>query len=84
MLDFFKQKQTDMPEGKTKKDKLLIVALILLAVFMDISLVTRVSSGTFREVGLGFRFQFSDGAAMVVPLIVYIIYKIRKGRNNGG
>lgn len=84
MLDFFKQKQTDVPEGKPKKDKLFIVAIILLAVFVIISLVTGVSSGTFREMGLGFRFQVSDGAALAVLLIAYIIYRIRKGRNNGG
>lgn len=86
MFAFFKRKQSersDVPSSK-KRDIVFIFTLIFLAAFIGISLVTGIASGTFREMDFRFQFHFSDGAALVALAVAYLIYRIRKGGNDGG
>lgn len=85
MFNFFKQKITENKEemqDKPKRDKVFIGTVIFLAVFIVISLVTGLHSGGFKETDFKFRFNISDDAALLVLLAGYIIFRIRKGRNN--
>lgn len=85
MFDYFKHRriQDSDKSEKPKKDKVFIFTLIFLAGFIVMSLVTGIHSGTFREMDFGFRFHFSDGAALIALIIAYLIYRIKRGRNNG-
>lgn len=80
MFHFFHRK-TDISEesGKKKPDKRFIITLLLLAAFIVMSIVTGIKSGTFREMDFGFRFHFSDGAALVALAAAYLIYRIKRG-----
>ena len=86
MFDYFKHRrlQNNDKSEKPKKDKVFIFTLIFLAGFIVMSLVTGIHSGTFREMDFGFRFHFSDGAALTALIIAYLIFRIKRGRNNGG
>ncbi len=85
MFDYFKNKriQSSDKSEKPKKDKVFIFTLIFLAGFIVMSLVTGIHSGTFKEMNFGFSFHFSDGAALIALIIAYLIYRIKRGRNNG-
>ena len=86
MFDYFKHRrlQNNDKSEKPKKDKVFIFTLVFLAGFIVMSLVTGIHSGTFREMDFGFRFHFSDGAALTALIIAYLIFRIKRGRNNGG
>lgn len=86
MFAFFKRKQSersDVPSSK-KRDIVFIFTLVFLAAFIGISLVTGIAGGTFREMDFRFQFHFSDGAALIVLAVAYLIYRIKRGRNNDG
>ena len=77
---FFKTFYTDLVPSAA----IVPLALLsLLAGFIVMSLVTGIHSGTFREMNFGFRFHFSDGAALAALIIAYLIYRMKRGRNNG-
>lgn len=85
MFDYFKHRriQDSDKSEKPKKDKVFIFTLIFLAGFIVMSLVTGIHSGTFKEMDFGFSFHFSDWAALIALIIAYLIYRIKRGRNNG-
>ena len=86
MFDYFKKRyrnDEEVPQRKPKKDKVFIGTLIFLAGFIIISLVSGIRGGTQVNTDFGFRFQISDGVAMALLVIGYIIIRIRKGRNRG-
>ena len=85
MFNFFHKKydKADNHSNKPKLVKRFIITLLLLAAFIVMSIVTGIKSGTFREMDFGFRFHFSDGAALVVLAAAYLIYRIKRGRNDG-
>lgn len=81
MFDWFRYRHK-LHKDSPKRDKFFIVTLILLAGFIVMSLVTGICSGTFRELDIGFRFHFSDGAAIIVLAAAYLIYRIKGGRKH--
>lgn len=81
MFDWFRYRHKPH-EDSPKKDRFFIVTLILLAGFIIMSLVTGICSGTFRALDFGFRFHFSDGAAIIVLAAAYLIYRIKGGRKH--
>ena len=85
MFDFFRRKhdESGVDSNKPKLDKRFVITLLLLAAFIVMSIVTGIKSGTFREMDFGFRFHFSDGAALVALAVAYLIYRIKRGRNDG-
>ena len=88
MFDYFKKRygndEEEITQRKPKKDKIFIGMLIFLAGFIIISLVSGIRGGTLVNTDFGFRVQISDGVAMALLVIGYIIIRIRKGRNRGG
>lgn len=85
MFDFFHRKNDKSGDdsNKQKLDKRFVITLIFLAVFIIMSFVTGIVSGTFREMDFEFQFHFSDGAALIVLAVAYLIYRIKRGRNDG-
>lgn len=88
MFDYFKKRygndEEEVSQRKPKKDKVFIGTLIFLAGFIIISLVSGIRGGTQVNTDFGFCFHISDGVAMALLVIGYIIIRIRKGRNRGG
>ena len=65
------------------KDKRMIAAVAILVVFVLVSLVMSLRSGAFHEIWHGFRFQVSDGIALALLGVLYLVYKKMKGGHNG-
>lgn len=83
MFDYFKKRygnDEEAPHRKSKKDKFFIATLVFLACFIIISLVSGIRGGTQVNTDFGFRFQISDGVAMALLVIGYVIIRIRNGR----
>ena len=88
MFDYFKKRygndEEEITQRKPKKDKIFIGTLFFIAGFIIIILVSGIRGGTLVNTDFGFRVQISDGVAMALLVIGYIIIRIRKGRNRGG
>ncbi len=89
MFDYFKKHKriTDDDDleqhGKPKKDKVFIVILILLIVFLVIGFVTGNSGAVNSydvENNFKFRFNISDGIMVGGLIVGYVIMRVRKGR----
>ena len=87
MFHFFKNQKKLLvhdDSDEPKKDKKLWIAIAFLAAFIVFSLITGIAGGTFQKLELGFRFHFTDGAAIIALGVAYLIYRLRKGGNHGG
>ena len=82
MIDKVKNWVRNITTGESK-DKRMIAAVVILVVFVLVSLVMSLNSGAFHEIQQGFRFQVSDGIALALLGVLYIIHLIRKGRKDG-
>lgn len=82
MLDKMKNWLRSMTNGENK-DRRLIAAVVILVLFVLVSLVISLHSGSFHEIRQGFRFQVSDGIALAVMCVLYLIYKKMKGGRDG-
>lgn len=88
MFDYFKKHKLTLDEEKTdnhklKKDKVFIVILILLIVFLVIGFVTGnggTADGSEVENNFKFRFNISDGIMVGGLIVGYVIMRVRKGR----
>lgn len=88
MFDYFKKHKLTLDEEKTdnhkpKKDKVFIVILILLIVFLVIGFVTGNSGAVNSydvENNFKFRFNISDGIMVGGLIVGYVIMRVRKGR----
>jgi hypothetical protein len=61
----------------------MIAAVVILVVFVLVSLVMSLHSGAFHEIRHGFRFQVSDGIALALLGVLYLVYKKMKEGHNG-
>lgn len=82
MLDKVKNWLRSLTVGESK-DKRVISAVAVLVVFVLVSLVMSLHSGAFHEIRHGFRFQVSDGIALALLGVLYLVYKKMKGGHNG-
>ena len=82
MLDKVKSWLRSMTTGENK-NKSMIAAVVILVVFVLVSLVMSLHSGAFCEIRQGFRFQVSDGIALALLGVLYLVYKKMKGGRNG-
>ena len=79
MFDFFKLKRS----GKGKSlgsDKTLFVSVFILLVFGVISIAGFILGGRSGEIFLRLKIHLSDILSFVSLLIIFLIYRIRKGR----
>ena len=82
MLDKVKNWLRSITTGESK-DKRMIVTIVILVVFVLVSLVMSLHSGAFHEIQQGFQFQVSDGIALALLGVLYLVYKKMKGGHNG-
>ena len=82
MLDKVKNWLPNITTGESK-DKRMIAAVAVLVLFVLVSLVMSLHSGALHEIRHGFRFQVSDGIALALLGVLYLVYKQMKGGRNG-
>lgn len=82
MIDKVKNWVRNITTGESK-DKRMIAGVVILVVFVLVSLVMSLHSGAFHEIQQGFRFQVSDGIALALLGVLYLVYKKMKGGHNG-
>lgn len=82
MFDRLKRRLRSLTVGESK-DKRMIAAVVILVVFVLVSLVMSLHSGAFHEIQQGFRVQVSDGIALALLGVLYLVYKQMKGGRNG-
>lgn len=88
MFDYFKKHKRIADDDseqheKPKKDKVFIVILIFLIVFLVIGFITGNGSDVDSsevENNFKFRFNISDGIMVGGLIVGYVIMRVRKGR----
>ena len=79
MFDFFKLKRS----GKIRSagsDKTLFVSVFILIMFGVISIIGFILGGRSGELFLRLKIHLSDILSFVFLLIIFLVYRIRKGR----
>ena len=79
MFDFFKLKRSRKIRG-TGSDKTLFVSVFILTVFGVISIAGFILGGRSGEIFLRLKIHLSDILYFVSLLIIFLVYRIRKGR----
>ena len=79
MFDFFKLKRSRKIRG-TGSDKTLFVSVFILLVFGVISIAGFILGGRSGEIFLRLKIHLSDILYFVSLLIIFLVYRIRKGR----
>ena len=79
MFDFFKIKQSGKDKS-TGSDKTLFVSVFILLMFGGISIIGFILGGRSGEIFLRLKIHLSDILSFVSLLIIFLVYRIRKGR----
>ena len=79
MFDFFKFKHSGK-RNSSGSDKILFVSVFILLVFGVISIAGFILGGRSGEIFLRLKIHLSDILYFVSLLIIFLIYRIRKGR----
>ena len=79
MFDFFKFKHSGK-RNSLGSDKTLFVSAFILLVFGVISIAGFILGGRSGELFLRLKIHLSDILSLVSLLIIFLVYRIRKGR----
>lgn len=83
MLHFLRKKPYISENGgEQKQDRRDLIALLLLAVFVGISLWKGIGNGSIKKIISGFRFHFFDGAAIIILTGLYLIFRNKGGKSH--